>query len=63
MLDKKKVKGWMKFYSLGVIIGITFILIVTFTILFADKINNLQETILIITLLSQYIKIRIFITF
>lgn len=45
----------MKLYGLGIVISISSILIIILTILYADKINNLQETILILALLSPYV--------
>jgi len=55
MIDKKRFRKWMKLYALGIIISISSILIIIFTILYADKIKNLQETILILALLSPYV--------
>lgn len=55
MINKSRFKGWMKLYGLGTIIAISLILIITFTIFYTNKINNLQETILILSLLSPYV--------
>lgn len=55
-MDKsKKLKDWLKFYYSGVLLLTLLISLSIVTLLFANTILNLQETILVISLISPYL--------